>query len=682
MEPTPDNEGNVDLTDQRIGGYAIHDVLGLGGMGVVYRAIDTKGDQLAVKVLPAQWAANPRFRQRFMREVKAAAALSSPFLVGYRDGGDDHGRLFLAMELMPGGNAEEATGNHGGRLPPMQAAAICRDAAEGLEAIHAAGMVHRDIKPANIFLTADGRAKLGDFGIVRSNEDTEHMTIAGNAIGTPSFMAPEQAQGDPRLDIRADIYALGATLYYLIVGRAPFLGSSAWMVISQSLNKPLPDPRQVCPDCPAALAAIVRCAGNLDREKRYATPLAMREDLEAMLTGKDLPHGERSTAESPIPAASATAVSVRRLLIVDDDPMLCRMHQAVFTAAGYAVAVANDGKTALERVASFNPTVMLLDLGLPEIEGPEVIRRIRSDPKHRSLPILVLSNAFFAEERQAASDAGADVIISKVDHGPQRVVEVVGRLLSSGGQAETPRKPAAAIDATIAAAVANRHQAPLDKARQLVNQLADTRSADVDSLVSLADALRSVADFATAGSQTYVSILASTTEALARQLHGLPTHVNPDSVGTLKQAVAVLCSTLDGPQSPPEPVKYSVLVVDDDSITRQIMAQTMRKVGVRVESAADAVTALGMLRCQRYDLVLSDLLMDGMDGYQFIIALRQVLGYAITPVIFVTGLSDVDEKALTSSGSAVDVITKPFLPMELATKSLCRLLPLPVIDTK
>nr|MBA3847839.1 protein kinase [Planctomycetota bacterium] len=411
-------DGQFDFLD-RLGTYRLFEVLGHGGMGVVYRAHDERGGEAAVKVLSPHLALDRVYQQRFLRETQAASAVTSPFVVRCHGGGSGDGRYWIAMELMRGGNAEDAAERERGRLPPERCLRLMRDAAEGLEAIHAAGLVHRDIKPANLFLTEDGRAKLGDFGIARLPEDdgATRLTAIGRTLGTPGFMAPEQASALPDLDIRADIYGIGATLYCLLTGQAPFIGSSNWLVMSQALAKPLPDPRDLTPECPPAVAAIVRGCGALRREDRYLTPALLRADIERVLAGEAPRHlpvaamAAIATAQSAKPAASAAARE-RRILIVDDDPLLTRIHESKFTSAGWVVSVAHDGATALASVASFAPTIMLLDLVLPGLDGPEVIRRLRRDPAQAQLPIVVLSNAYFADELRAAREAGADLILS------------------------------------------------------------------------------------------------------------------------------------------------------------------------------------------------------------------------------------------------------------------------------
>ncbi|MBA3938363.1 MAG: serine/threonine protein kinase, partial [Planctomycetes bacterium] len=248
-----------------LGEFVLREVIGKGGMGVVYRAVQSSLQrEVALKVLAGSLADDPLFRERFIREAKVAASISSSHVVTCYAAGSDQHRLYLAMELMPGGDVERLVLQQAGTLPEAKALAIARDAALGLEAIHQAGLVHRDIKPANLLLDRDGRAKIGDLGLTRPPH-ASGVTGPGAVPGTPSFMAPEQICNDPTLDARADIYALGATLFFLLTGRPPFTGSSHYAVVHQAVNESIPDPRLTRPGISAAAAAIVVRAGARDR---------------------------------------------------------------------------------------------------------------------------------------------------------------------------------------------------------------------------------------------------------------------------------------------------------------------------------------------------------------------------------------------------------------------------------
>ena len=256
-----------------VAGFQIVGKLGQGGMGAVYRATQLSiGREVALKVMAPDVAKNKGFVERFLREGMAMGAINHPNVVTCYDAGQDGKILYMALELMTGGDADQLARELGGILPPVRACMIVRDCAAGLSAIHRAGLIHRDIKPANIFLGEDGTAKLADLGLARQEDGDDKMTRTGTAMGTPAFMSPEQAEGADDLDIRSDIYALGATLFLLVTGQPPFTGQSAYAVVAKVINDPVPDPRTLNPNVPDGVVQIIRNAMHKDRNKRYQTP--------------------------------------------------------------------------------------------------------------------------------------------------------------------------------------------------------------------------------------------------------------------------------------------------------------------------------------------------------------------------------------------------------------------------
>jgi len=269
----------------RFAGYLVEGQLGQGGMGVVYRARHAQMSNrvAALKVMRPE-AATGDFAVRFLREANSAAAVNHPNVVGVYDFGEWQGVLFMAMEFVPGGDLS-ALIKAQGALPVAHALAVLRDCARGLGAIHEAGLVHRDIKPHNIFLDVRGRAKLGDLGLARAvDADDERVTLTGGVLGTPAYMSPEQAAGASDLDIRSDIHALGATLYAMLTGRAPFAGSTPYVVVNQVLSAARPRISALNPAVPPAVEALALTAMAIDRAQRQGDPAALLAAIDAAAT--------------------------------------------------------------------------------------------------------------------------------------------------------------------------------------------------------------------------------------------------------------------------------------------------------------------------------------------------------------------------------------------------------------
>ena len=264
----------------RLGGYRVLKLLGAGGMGIVLQAEDAQLQRpIALKVMMPSLAKDPSARQRFLREARAAAALRSDHVVTIHQVGEDHNVVFLAMEFLEGMSLDAWLKM--GRQPTFaQAARIGRQVALGLAAAHERGLIHRDVKPGNVWLesTHQGRAKLLDFGLAHSSVDDPHLTQSGAIVGTPAYMAPEQARGE-KIDSRADLFGLGVVLYRLCTGRLPFQGDNTTAVLmALALDQPTP-PREVNPAVPPRLAALIERLLSKDRAQRPATAKAVAAEL-------------------------------------------------------------------------------------------------------------------------------------------------------------------------------------------------------------------------------------------------------------------------------------------------------------------------------------------------------------------------------------------------------------------
>jgi uncharacterized RDD family membrane protein YckC len=266
-----------------IGRYIVDRRLGSGGMGVVYAAREVdEGRPVAIKVL-ANGLNDERDRARFLREGRTAAAIDHPNVVYVYNTEELDGRQAIVMELVTGGTLEDRVAAHG-PLPWQDAVSATLEIVAGLEAAEQQGILHRDIKPANIFVGSSGEMKVGDFGLSRPVEQADHLrlTQTGMFMGTPVCSSPEQMLGEA-LDVRSDIYAVGATLYYLLTGGYPFKADSAVQLISQVLQGAPTAVDAKRADVPASVSLVVmRCLAR-ERTHRYATYPALREALESCL---------------------------------------------------------------------------------------------------------------------------------------------------------------------------------------------------------------------------------------------------------------------------------------------------------------------------------------------------------------------------------------------------------------
>ena len=503
--------------------YRFERELGAGGMATVYLASDLKHDRpVAVKVLHA--GDTPVDVERFHREIRVLARLRHPFILPLHDSGEAGGSFFFVMPYIDGESLRARVAREG-RLPVAQAIEIARQIADALQAAHDEGVIHRDVKPENILIARSGHALLADFGIARGavgGARQETVTQIGMAIGTVTYMSPEQGLGERDVDARSDVYALGCVLYEMLTGSPPFTGTSAMSVLSKHLTAAVPDVRGARPEVSPAVSRVITSALSKDPADR---PGSAREFAIALTTS-----AEQHATPRGVTSLAGTIAAARRLSIA-------------------VLPIGNIGGSADDEYFSEGLTEELTS-ALSRLEGLRVVSRTSASSfRGQSLPLTTIAARlgveFVVEASlrragprlrltakliQASDDAPLwsetfdrmlDDVFAVQDEITERIVETIARALQLGGlRGQVPIATTRSLEAYDLYLLGRHHwyertESGMRRARDLFQQAIDLDASYAPAWSGLADASALLASwqFADAGAM-YPTATAAARRAL------------------------------------------------------------------------------------------------------------------------------------------------------------------------
>ena len=436
-----------------LGNFRVLEKIGSGGMGVVFRVEHQKlRTPAAIKALFVDGVKNRRSIERFFVEIRAVATLRHPNIVTAIDAGeephagpDGQAVPYLVMEYVPGRNLDDLVTQEGPLTVP-RACQLAHQIADALTESHRNGLIHRDIKPSNIIVTPDGQAKLLDFGIARLPTPDDRLTQEGARLGTIGYMAPEQALNPRDVDDRADIFGLGATLYFALTGQDPFVPPSGAMTASKPPS--LADFRT---DIPKGLDAVLSHMMALNLESRTKSAADAMRELSPYLgwtqtipksftPGQGIPKLDLSgPISNRFPASAAVAqipilvghsdkhARTYRVLIVDDEEPVRRVCRLALQQEPMTCEEVETGPDAVTRALATPFDLVLLDMDLPGLNGEHVLRKIRQSPPAPHLKVIMLSGRSSGDDLSRLLASGADDYLTK----PFSVVQLRARVKSA-----------------------------------------------------------------------------------------------------------------------------------------------------------------------------------------------------------------------------------------------------------
>jgi response regulator RpfG family c-di-GMP phosphodiesterase len=395
--------------------YRLLDILGQGGMGTVYRAEHFQlRREVAVKVMARAAEGNERMVSRFYAEARAVARLQHPNIVTCFDAGryqnpgpNPQHSYYFVMELIAGQDLFHLV-REKGPLPAHRACELFRQVADALAEAHRHGLIHRDIKPSNILVTPDWQAKVLDFGLARV--PTRNVTEPGTLLGTVGYMAPEQARDPHAVDTRADLFSLGASMYWALTGREPYpeTGNTIQDLHRRMTTSATPV-RQVRPEVPVEVSDLIVRLMEMDPDQRYPSARAVA----ATLTGFALWLPTTFANPTSLLNPSDEKGLRERVLLVDDDETIRRLMTQLLKER-YEIREAHDGEEALSEIRRNPPDLVVVDVNLPGVSGPDLITQMRANGFHADrIKVLLMSGAMPDEALCGLSTTGADDFLAK-----------------------------------------------------------------------------------------------------------------------------------------------------------------------------------------------------------------------------------------------------------------------------
>lgn len=409
-----------------LGNYRVLSCLGHGGMGTIYKAEHLRLPRLvAIKVLSLSSEEDTKHLQRFTNEMWSVAQLQHPNIVAAIDAGEVVSTLpefkslhYFVMEYIPGQDLHEYVETQGPLLPD-KACDLIHQLASALVETEKHHLIHRDIKPSNVLVTPEGVAKLLDFGLARHLRS--RMTVPGSVLGTVDYLAPEQARDASSVDIRADIYGLGGTLYWCLTGHTPFASEgNALQDLVNRLKQVPPSIRLWQPDLPVELDAVVSRMMAVEPDERFPTPQAVMQALLPFLPSKS--HDPTRLSSSSVscdqrfvllPEQKPSPARPRHVLVVDDELNIRKLTMLALQSEGLHCDEAVNGREALRAIATKQYDLVLSDIDMPEMTGPELLQQLRQTRPYPHLKVIMFSGRASPNEMASLMADGADDYLTK-----------------------------------------------------------------------------------------------------------------------------------------------------------------------------------------------------------------------------------------------------------------------------